>query len=440
MSETDKPLVPVEGVLQYPAMLPRNRSKKQRPPRKKSHAAKARVHTSPPRKPARAVPRAKTPGRTPSPDIKLSHAVALAQKGRIKQAFKAAEDILAAHPKHWHTLNFLSSLLLRADQTEGALIFAERAIAHAPDDPEIHQRLTMNLASCANRAGRPEVAISACREFLDRYEPKADILATLSAVQIRVGRLADGLKSTDAGLALFPGNSTFHHNRSTALLNLGRAEEAVEAFGRTLRPLAGDPGDFSSGMVSQYAAMAEGYDDNPLHQLYGRLMAQMIVKAVGSTLNKRLLDAGCGTGSLGANLKTAYLAGIDLSPEMLAKARARHVYQELIEGNLVPAMAQRTDSFDIIASTVVLYHMSDLGPFFREASRLLVPRGHLFFSTDPAPDSMDIGVGAPGEYAHSRRYLRTLATEAGFAEVAIRIMEHRGNPGFWCVFRREAGS
>jgi hypothetical protein len=51
---------------------------------------------------------------------------------------------------------------------------------------------------------------------------------------------------------------------------------------------------------------------------------------------------------------------------------------------------------------------------------------------------MDIGVTTPGEYAHSRRYLRRLAAETGFAEVAIKIMEHRVYPGFWCALRRLA--
>ena len=100
-------------------------------------------------------------------------------------------------------------------------------------------------------------------------------------------------------------------------------------------------------------------------------------------------------------------------------------------------MARRTDQFDIIASAVVLYHIVDLTPFFREAARLLVPGGHLFFSTDPAPDSMEFGMSGPGEYAHSRRYLRKLAAETGFAEISIKLMPHRGNPGFWCAFRRK---
>ena len=168
------------------------------------------------------------------------------------------------------------------------------------------------------------------------------------------------------------------------------------------------------------------------------MMGQLIVQTVGATAAKRVLDAGCGTGGLGANLRAAHLVGIDLSPDMLAKARERNVYQELVEGDLARVMGTRTDRFDIIASAVVLYYIPDLAPFFREAARLLVPGGHLFFSVDPAADDMDVGVSPmDGSFAHSRAYLRRLAAQTGFAEVAIKIMPHRGNPGFWCAFRRE---
>lgn len=391
--------------------------------------------SSGPRRPAAKPRAAKGAGRA-SADGRLKSAVALAQKGKLPQALKATERILANHPEHWQTMNFAATLLARVGQTDAALALARRAIAHAPDDAEIRRRLTMDFTAFAGQHARPDEAIAVCREYLDRYGPSADVLASLSAVQISALKMSDGLRTVDEGIARFPDNPTLHHNRSVALFHLGRFEESIEAFGRVLRPLEGGNGDTSAEVVAQYARLAESYDDNRLHQLYGRQMADLIVKTVGTTAAKRALDAGCGTGALGTEIRAARLVGIDISPAMLAKARARNVYHELVEGDLVAEMSRRTDLFDIIASAVVLYHIADLAPFFREAARLIVPSGHLFLSVDPAPDSMEIGVSQPGEYAHSRRYLRRLATETNFAEVAVKFLPHRGNPGFWCAFRR----
>ena len=50
-----------------------------------------------------------------------------------------------------------------------------------------------------------------------------------------------------------------------------------------------------------------------------------------------ILDAGCGTGLCAPLLKpyARVLAGIDLSGGMLVRARARGIYDELIEGESV---------------------------------------------------------------------------------------------------------
>jgi len=69
---------------------------------------------------------------------------------------------------------------------------------------------------------------------------------------------------------------------------------------------------------------------------------------------------------------------------------------------------------------------------------VLAPSGHLIFSVDPVNDELDIGQSAPGEYAHSRAYIRRLTAGAGLREISITIDVHRAYPGFWCVFQRPA--
>ena len=96
-------------------------------------------------------------------------------------------------------------------------------------------------------------------------------------------------------------------------------------------------------------------------------------------------------------------------------------------------------AFDLIISSCALYHVPRLGQFFCPSAKLIKDGGHLFFSVDPAPDHMDIGVTTNepiAEYAHSKRYIRRLSSEFGFSEVEIRVMAHRPNPGYWCAFQK----
>ena len=408
--------------------------------------AKARKSLRPRRKTAAAKrPAPREPGRKPkpSPDTLLAEAARMTQTGKVAEAVAAASKILHAHPEHWPAVRFLWHVLWTIGQYDAALAMGREALARAADSAKDQESLAAYFLHIACKKTKDNSTLSRVIDFVAGVagNPKmSGLFQTHLQGALRVaGRLPEALKAGIDGLALFPKQAVyFHHNNSAILFDLGRPEEAVAAAAKKLTPWRGKTKSGRTKVVRQYKEMAGTYDDKHLHRSYGRMMGQLIVQTVGATAAKRVLDAGCGTGGLGANLRAAHLAGIDLSPDMLAKARERNVYHELVEGDLVRVMGKRTDRFDVIASAVVLYYIPDLGPFFREAARLLVPQGHLFFSVDPSADDMDVGVSPmDGSFAHSRAYLRRLAAETGFAEVAIKILPHRGNPGFWCAFRRE---
>ncbi len=62
-----------------------------------------------------------------------------------------------------------------------------------------------------------------------------------------------------------------------------------------------------------------------------------------------ILDLGCGTGLAGVAFKdvAALLDGVDLSPEMIEKARARKLYDNLIVGDIETALEQ-TGQYDLL--------------------------------------------------------------------------------------------
>lgn len=411
----------------------------------KAPAGRARRKSPPARKSA--IKRATEKKRPPSPDALLAEAARLAQGGKVAAAIDALGKILRAHPDHWPTVRYFWYLLWTIGQYDAALTMGQEVLARPGLKPKDREALAAYFMRTAHEKARGDSStIPALGRVADlladlaRAPEMSGILLTGVQLALQVtNRLSEALKAGMDGLALFPESALFfHHNNSLLLYLMGRPEDAAAEAAKKLTPLRGKAKATPPKIARQYKDMAATYDNNDLHQSYGRMMAQLIVKTVGATAAKRILDAGCGTGSLGAHIRAAHMVGIDLSPDMLARARARHVYQELIEGDLIKVMGRLTDRFDIIASTVVLYYFPDLGPFFREAARLLVPGGHLFFSVDPAADEIDAGVSPmDGSFGHSRAYVRRLAAQTGFAEVSIGILPHRGNPGFWCAFRRK---
>ena len=95
----------------------------------------------------------------------------------------------------------------------------------------------------------------------------------------------------------------------------------------------------------------------------------------------RVLDLGCGTGLAGLLFKpcAARLTGIDLSPAMIEKARARDVYDSLIVGDIETALI---GEYDLILAADTLVYLGDLRPVFAAVADHLAPGGFFLFTTE----------------------------------------------------------
>jgi len=83
-------------------------------------------------------------------------------------------------------------------------------------------------------------------------------------------------------------------------------------------------------------------------------------------------DLGCGTGRTGAWLRergVAAVDGVDLTPEMLAAARARGAHRRLTVADVADSGLPAAD-YDLVVSSLVDEHLADVAPLYREARRL----------------------------------------------------------------------
>ncbi len=97
--------------------------------------------------------------------------------------------------------------------------------------------------------------------------------------------------------------------------------------------------------------------------------------------DRRILDAGCGTGLSGRALHdTGYrdIVGIDISPDSLVLAEQTGAYRHVHIQDLqqVPFPFD-TDSFDAIACVGVLTYVDDPATLFREFCRLVSSGGYI---------------------------------------------------------------
>jgi SAM-dependent methyltransferase len=102
-----------------------------------------------------------------------------------------------------------------------------------------------------------------------------------------------------------------------------------------------------------------------------------VLGAVPWATIRNAADLGCGTGRTGAWLRERGIAsidGVDLTPEMLDRARAREVYERLVEAD-VSSTGLQSGAYDLVTTCLVDEHLADLRPLYVEARRLARPDG-----------------------------------------------------------------
>jgi len=128
--------------------------------------------------------------------------------------------------------------------------------------------------------------------------------------------------------------------------------------------------------ITDYDAVAPGYDRRYQHFDYREVEAALLA-FLGDTPLAAILEVGCGTGHwLQAMVgRASRIAGVDLSAEMIARARSSGA---MLARARAEALPWKDASFDRVVCINALHHFADRPQFFVEARRVLKPGGGLF--------------------------------------------------------------
>jgi cyclopropane fatty-acyl-phospholipid synthase-like methyltransferase len=198
-----------------------------------------------------------------------------------------------------------------------------------------------------------------------------------------------------------------------------------------------------------------------LTKLYDRLMAltfpdqelkRRLVDQAAVLPGQRVLDVGCGTGTLAVLTKQtvpgAEVVGLDADEEVLAMARAKAAHAS-VDLTLYRALAKEADlpaaSFDRVVSSLFFHHIrpEDKVQVLRRVHDLLRPGGelHLLDWSRPQDPLMRLAFlsvrlldGFGPTRAHAQGKVPQLLEEAGFVDVA-EVARRRTVFGTMALFR-----
>lgn len=130
-----------------------------------------------------------------------------------------------------------------------------------------------------------------------------------------------------------------------------------------------------------YDAFAEAYARANDNGLFTRWYARpAVLDLLGDVAGRRILDAGCGSGPLIAELgeRGASVAGFDASPEMIRLARDRLGDEaDLRVADLTRPLPYDDGTFDDAVAMLVLHYLEDWSRPLAELRRVLRPGGRL---------------------------------------------------------------
>jgi predicted TPR repeat methyltransferase len=159
------------------------------------------------------------------------------------------------------------------------------------------------------------------------------------------------------------------------------------------------------------------------------------VRSVASTPLRigSMLDLGCGTGLGGAAFRpyVDWLVGVDVSPGMIAKARAKGLYDRLATLELQQFLRSEIDAraqYHLVLAADVFVYVGDLAAVIAAAARVLAPTGLLAFTAET-----HIGDGAALQqtlrYAHGAKHVRAAIAGAGLSLADLRQASTRTENG-----------
>jgi predicted TPR repeat methyltransferase len=378
---------------------------------------------------------------------------ALRNLARYAEALQSYQDALRHQADYAEAAYNCGTVLHRLDRHDDAVESYDWALRVKPG----YADAWCNRGSALHMLQRYDAAMDSFAEAL-RLDPNhASALCNRGLALHKLGRDAEAMQDYRAAIALRPAYADAHFFLGNVLRQLQRLEEAGASYRRAL-----DCGADAEAVNFALAALGEVVDDavddaagglppsapaayvKNLFDAYADHFDVHLVDVLQYQTPQCMLEAvrkagidagacvdlGCGTGLCGVLLRplAKTLAGVDLSPKMLARARQRGIYDSLECAELCVFLAQREQAFDLAVAADVLVYIGDLAPLMLAAKRALRPGGAFVFSVEECTD-VPYTLRASQRYAHSSAYVQDVAAQAGMGVRSIErhvLREERG--------------
>ena len=355
------------------------------------------------------------------PQIEINNLVKLFSKGRIQEVIDKIQLLNTNYPNIPLLFNILGVCHKKLGDLALASQMFERAISLKPDYAEAYY----NLGTTLKHHGKLKNAVINFKKAIALFPDYPDAYNNLGNTLDELGQKKDAIKCYESLIAIRPDYAEGHYNLGTVLKKLGEFEEAKKSFKAALKikPNYSEAKHLLNGLIGYTSkAPPREYVENLFNGFAGRFNDTLINKLeyklpsiVNNIIPKlnsdkktfdRVIDLGCGTGLSGIGLKgfSGNLTGIDLSENMIAKAKKLNIYDNLVVGDIVEILNSSKDRYDLLIALDVLIYIGEAKEFFKSVKKSSNKNAYFIFSVeDKSGDSYSLL--KTSRYAHSESYI-----------------------------------
>jgi len=348
----------------------------------------------------------------PLPKLRLG--VLLTQIGRLDEAIACLRESMAGQPMP-DAYRALATAYERAGRHAEASVMLADAARIWPKDQELRAAAIMR----AMRRRDYRDAVSLANASRRDGAINAEIFAMMGHAFASLGEHVDAASSYRDALKLAPSDAF--------LRQIAELSEAAGEGDRVAPERVRSLFDLVAAGIDQHI-VSLGYRVPGLirHALL-QLQADGLIG-----LQAPALDLGCGTGlvSLAISDLVGPITGFDVSPSMLSGARAKNLFAELREGDLLALLKAEDRCWPVIVAGDVITCFGALDELMRVASARLAPGGAIIFSATELcaasdgsfPRNEGWAFVHGGRFAHTRDYVERALQNA---QLAIRSVSHK---------------
>ena len=377
---------------------------------------------------------------------RLADAQALRTKGDGASARAICERLTVAAPDHpggWMALGILS---VEARDWKAAIPALGNAIARAPNNADFYFYLGVAHFNDGNLAAA-EIAFSKAVVLRPGH---TEALHNLGGVRVADGRPKEARVAFQAVIARDPSFAASWVGLADVCRAEGDTAGVIAALTEALKRdphnpharhlLAAARGEspapdwrYVTEVFDGYAARFEAHLTGPLQYVGHQELVALLQESIpGAAAFRRWLDLGCGTGLVATALlpgrEIAERVGVDLAVGMVAAAKARGLYTEVVNAEANAFLGAASDVFDLITAADTFGYMGDLAPVLAVCARRLSGGGALAFMIKPKTGE-GFALDMQGYYVHAESHVLSAAACAGLAVSARREAPFRRHDG-----------